>query len=62
MYLIKIIEELTYEKVYKQGFNINTPINLELQKIATNSLRNGLIKYDKRKGWRGVLTNKSLFK
>ncbi len=55
----KIIEELTYEKVYKQGFYINTPINLELQKIATESLREGLIKYDKRKGWRGVITNKS---
>ncbi len=54
-----IIEKLTYEKVYKQGFNINTPINLDLQKIATSSLRNGLIKYDKRKGWRGVLTNKT---
>ena len=53
-----IIEKLTYEKVYKQGFNINTPINLELQKIATDSLRQGLIEYDKRKGWRGVLTNK----
>ena len=52
-----IIEKLTYEKVYKQGFNINTPINLELQKIATKSLRNGLVLYDKRKGWRGVLTN-----
>ena len=55
----KIIDELTYEKVYKQGFYINTPIDLELQKIATNSLREGLIKYDKRKGWRGVLTTKS---
>ncbi len=54
----KIIEELTYEKVYKQGFYINTPINLELQKIATDSLREGLMKYDKRKGWRGVITNK----
>ncbi len=54
-----IIDKLTYEKVYKQGFNINTPINLELQKVATESLRNGLEKYDKRKGWRGVLTNKS---
>ena len=54
----KIIDELTYEKVYKQGFYINTPIDLGLQKIATNSLRDGLIKYDKRKGWRGVLTNK----
>tara|TARA_B100001093_G_scaffold497106_1_gene543634 strand:- start:849 stop:3188 length:2340 start_codon:yes stop_codon:yes gene_type:complete len=52
-----IIEELTYEKVYKQGFNINTPINLNLQKIATQSLRDGLIAYDKRKGWRGSLTN-----
>ena len=53
-----IIEKLSYDKVYKQGFNINTPINLELQKIATDSLRKGLIEYDKRKGWRGVLTNK----
>ena len=53
-----IIEMLSYEKVYKQGFNINTPINLELQKIATESLRDGLINYDKRKGWRGPLTNK----
>ena len=54
-----IIEKLSYEKVYKQGFNINTPINLELQKIATNSLREGLILYDKRKGWRGPLDNKN---
>ena len=53
-----IIDQLTYEKVYNQGFNINTPINLELQKFATNSLREGLIAYDKRKGWRGVLENK----
>ncbi len=54
-----IINKLTYEKVYKQGFNINTPINLELQKIATNSLRKGLINYDKRKGWHGVLARKN---
>ena len=52
-----IIDKLTYEKVYKQGYNINTPINLNLQKIATNSLRNGLIAYDQRKGWRGPITN-----
>tara|TARA_Y100000591_G_scaffold51344_1_gene39607 strand:+ start:96 stop:2474 length:2379 start_codon:yes stop_codon:yes gene_type:complete len=52
-----IINQLSYEKVYKQGFNVNTPINLELQKIATKSLRDGLMIYDKRKGWRGVLTN-----
>ena len=55
----KVIKDLTYEKVYKQGFNINTPINLNLQKIANISLRNGLISYDKRKGWRGPITNKN---
>jgi penicillin-binding protein 1A len=53
-----VIKTFTYDKVYKQGFNINTPINLELQKIATETLREGLISYDKRKGWRGVLSNK----
>ena len=53
-----VIETFTYDKVYKQGFNINTPINLELQKISTQTLRDGLILYDKRKGWRGPLTNK----
>ena len=53
-----VIEKLGYDKVYKQGLNINTPIDLQLQKIATTSLRNGLIAYDKRKGWRGPLTNK----
>ncbi len=53
-----VIETLSYDKVYKQGFNINTPIDLSLQTIATKSLRDGLIAYDKRKGWRGPLTNK----
>ncbi|WP_440910329.1 penicillin-binding protein 1A [Candidatus Pelagibacter sp.] len=53
-----VIESFTYDKVYKQGLNINTPIDLDLQKIATNSLRSGLISYDQRKGWRGALINK----
>ena len=56
----KVIETLSYEKVYKQGFNINTPINLKLQKIATQSLREGLVDYDRRKGWRGPIDNKNL--
>ena len=54
-----VIEKLSYDKIYKQGFNINTPIDLQLQKTATNSLRKGLILYDQRKGWRGPLTNKT---
>ena len=57
-----VISSLTYDKVYNQGFNINTPINLEFQKVATEVLRNGLISYDKRKGWRGALVNKNYSK
>ena len=55
-----VIDKFGYEKVYKQGLNINTPINLNLQKIATQSLREGLVSYDKRKGWRGAILNKKI--
>jgi penicillin-binding protein 1A len=50
-----VVDQLGFEKVYKQGLNISTPINLNLQKIAIKSLREGLVSYDKRKGWRGPL-------
>jgi penicillin-binding protein 1A len=50
-----VVNQLGFNKVYKQGLNISTPINLDLQKIAIKSLREGLISYDKRKGWRGPL-------
>ncbi|MDB9983440.1 PBP1A family penicillin-binding protein [Candidatus Pelagibacter sp.] len=50
-----VVDQLGFDKVYKQGLNISTPINLSLQKIAIKSLREGLINYDKRKGWRGPL-------
>ncbi|MDB9718589.1 PBP1A family penicillin-binding protein [Candidatus Pelagibacter sp.] len=50
-----VVDQLGFDKVYKQGLNISTPINLYLQKIAIKSLREGLINYDKRKGWRGPL-------
>ncbi len=53
-----VVDKFGFEKVYKQGLNIKTPLNLELQNIATLSLRKGLESYDKRKGWRGSLTNK----
>ena len=53
-----VIEKYGFDKVYKQGFNIKTPLDLKLQKIATQSLRKGLQEFDKRKGWRGPLLNK----
>ena len=57
-----IVDQFGFDKVYKQGFNIKTPLNLNLQNIATKVLRKGLETYDKRKGWRGSLTNKEISK
>ena len=53
-----ILDKFGYDKVYKEGLNIKTPLDLNLQTIATVALRDGLIAYDKRKGWRGPLDNK----
>ena len=53
-----IVDKYGFDRVYKQGFTINTPLNLKLQEVATKSLRNGLISFDKKKGWRGPLLNK----
>jgi len=52
-----IVDQFGFDRVYKQGFNIKTPLNLSLQNIATETLREGLEVYDRRKGWRGSLAN-----
>ena len=55
-----IVNQFGFDRVYKQGLNIKTPLNLNLQNIATQALRKGLTIYDKRKGWRGSLANKKI--
>ena len=55
-----VIETYGFDKVYKQGFNIKTPLDLELQTIATQALRKGLEEYDRRRGWRGSIKNKKI--
>ncbi len=57
-----IVDKYGFDKVYKQGFTINTPLNLDLQEKATKSLRQGLINFDMKKGWRGALLNKKYSK
>jgi len=54
----KIINNYGFETVHKQGLNIKTPINLKLQNLASDSLRKGLLDYDRRRGWRGPLDNR----
>ena len=43
------------KKFYSDGLIIKTSLDSKLQKIANNSLLEGLIDYDKRHGWRGSL-------
>ena len=54
-----VVKKFGFEKVYKKGLNIKTPLNLKIQSTSTLALRSGLINYDRRKGWRGPLTNKT---
>ena len=47
-----------YEKLYSQGLTISTPLNIKYQIQALKSLRKGIEDYDRRRGWRGPITNK----
>jgi penicillin-binding protein 1A len=51
-------ENYGFEKLYSQGLSIRTPLNINYQIQAINSLRKGIEDYDKRHGWRGPITNK----
>jgi penicillin-binding protein 1A len=51
-------ENYGFEKLYSQGLSIRTPLNIDYQIQAINSLREGIENYDKRHGWRGPITNK----
>ncbi|UEM05287.1 penicillin-binding protein 1A [Skermanella rosea] len=41
------------QKLYEGGYSVRTTVDPQLQDIATRSLRDGLIAYDRRHGWRG---------
>ena len=45
------------ETLYSEGLIIKTSLNTNLQNLAEESLINGLIQYDKKQGWRGVVGN-----
>ncbi len=47
-----------FEKLYSQGLSISTPLNIDYQIQALKSLRKGIEDYDRRRGWRGPITNK----
>ncbi len=46
-----------FEKLYSQGLSISTPLKINYQIQALKSLRKGIEDYDRRRGWRGRVTN-----
>ena len=51
-------ENYGFEKLYSQGLSIRTPLNINYQIQALNSLRKGIEDYDRRHGWKGPISNK----
>ncbi|MCK5350607.1 MAG: PBP1A family penicillin-binding protein, partial [Desulfobacula sp.] len=45
------------DALYKQGLQIHTAVNIELQKIGRDAVNKGLIELDRRTGYRGPLKN-----
>jgi len=43
--------------LYRGGLVVRTTLNPHYQKLADRALRNGLVAYDRRHGWRGPITN-----
>ena len=57
----KLFKEYGKNKLYSDGLIIKTSINSNLQNFADESLQEGIIDYDKKKGWRGVLGNNTRY-
>ncbi|KKJ78515.1 penicillin-binding protein [Kiloniella litopenaei] len=49
----ELIDLYGEEGLYEGGLSVRTTLQPRLQKIAQKSLRDGLIEYDRRHGWRG---------
>jgi penicillin-binding protein 1A len=50
------------DALYRQGLQIHTAVNIELQKIGRAAVTKGLVDLDKRHGYRGVIKNIPMLK
>ena len=48
------------DQLYKGGLSVRTTLDPKLQEIATHVLRDGLIVYDRRHGWRGPIARREI--
>ena len=56
----EVIKKYGEETFYRGGLSVRTTLDSKLQKLADRTLRKGLIRYDRRFGWRGPLRRISL--
>ncbi len=56
----EIVSRYGEEALYTGGLAVRTTVDPEIQKIAAQSLRQGLIDYDRRHGYRGPLTRANI--
>ena len=53
----ELFEKFGKEKLYSEGLIIKTALDSNIQKSANLSLIEGLIEYEKRQGWNGIIDN-----
>lgn len=64
-YFVEEVRRILYAKygqkaLYDGGLQVRSTLNTRLQNFAVNALRAGLVRYDRRHGWRGAMSNISI--
>ncbi|MCD6073241.1 MAG: putative bifunctional family b-glycosyltransferase/PBP transpeptidase [Rhodospirillales bacterium] len=48
------------DQLYKGGLSVRTTLDPKLQEVASKALRDGLVIYDRRHGWRGAIAKREI--
>src|SRR5215469_5243790 len=61
-YFVEEVRRILYQKygekaLYDDGLQVRSTLDARLQNFAVNALRAGLVRYDRRHGWRGAVSN-----
>ncbi|HEY7978725.1 MAG TPA: penicillin-binding protein 1A [Rhizomicrobium sp.] len=64
-YFVEEVRRILYSKygeqgLYDGGLQVRSTLDSRLQNYAVNALRAGLVRYDRRHGWRGAVSNISV--
>lgn len=55
----QMVEQFGEQEVYENGYIVQSTLDVDMQRYATQAVRNGVRTYDRRHGWRGPLENVS---